>query len=68
MTERILKCPLCEETVPEDHLRAHVESENGQIRNYVLRLIRQSHPEWLGPDGRCPKCWEYYASLSSVLV
>lgn len=34
---------------------------------YLRMLIRNEYPEWVGPDGECKKCEEYYDSLLDVV-
>ncbi len=36
MTERSGKCPLCEEVLPLSLLRSHIESEQEDIRAYIV--------------------------------
>jgi len=56
-------CPLCEEVLPLSLLSQHVESEQKNIRRYVLEQIKKAHPTWVAKDGACPKCWDYYRKL-----
>ncbi len=34
---------------------------------FVLDSIRYDHPEWIDKKGDCPKCNEYYESLSDLV-
>ncbi len=35
---------------------------------FVLDSIRFDHPEWVDKEGDCPKCNEYYESLSELVT
>lgn len=35
---------------------------------FVLDSIRYDHPEWVDKEGDCPKCDEYYESLSDIVI
>lgn len=35
---------------------------------FVLDSIRIEHPEWVDEEGGCPKCNEYYESLSDIVI
>ncbi len=59
----LVSCPLCGEPVAREELQAHVRADSEEIREYVLSVIRTSHPEWIGSDGSCAKCWESYRNL-----
>jgi len=51
----IYTCPVCEEKIERelpvfmDHTERHIVDE-----------IKKKHPEWVGGDGICKKCLEYY--------
>ena len=60
---RDVACPLCGDLVPAEDLRAHLRTDDDEIRNYVLSLIRTNHPQWVESDGTCAKCVEYYRRL-----
>lgn len=34
---------------------------------WLLKIIILEHPEWVEEDGACPKCTEYYESLTDNL-
>jgi len=34
---------------------------------WILKIIILEHPEWVEEDGACPKCTEYYESLTDNL-
>ena len=34
---------------------------------WILKIIILGHPEWVEEDGACPKCTEYYESLTDNL-
>ena len=59
----LVSCPLCGEPVAREELQAHVRADSEEIREYVLSVIRTNHPEWIGSDGSCGKCWESYRNL-----
>ena len=52
------KCPICGELIDRKVLPTHIAAEE-----YVLKQIRETHPEWVASDGACPKCWENYKKL-----
>ena len=60
-------CPICGESVETRELRRHINSDEQEIRNYTLDLIKSSHADWVEENGACPKCWEYYKSLGSLI-
>ena len=60
----MVKCVLCGEVVSADQLKAHLEEDNEEIRDYVLSVIRKNNPNWVAEDGSCAKCWEHYRNLS----
>lgn len=35
---------------------------------FLLDTIRAEHPEWINEHGECPKCEEYYESLSDIVM
>ena len=35
---------------------------------FVLDSIRFDHPDWIDEEGDCPKCNEYYESLSELVT
>jgi len=35
---------------------------------FLLDTIRAEHPEWIDEYGECPKCQEYYESLSDIVL
>ncbi len=35
---------------------------------FLLDTIRAEHPEWINEQGECPKCQEYYESLSDIVM
>ncbi len=37
-----------------------------EFEQYVLNVIEEEHPEWVEPDGSCPRCVHYYQSLDHV--
>ncbi len=30
---------------------------------YIIKRIREEHPDWVEEDGACPKCVEHYRNL-----
>lgn len=63
MMEQREACPMCEQVLPLSLLRVHIESEEKDIRGYIMEQIKKAHPKWVKDDGACPKCWEYYREL-----
>ena len=57
------QCPMCEQELPVSLLGSHIESEQKDIRGYIMEQIKKAHPKWVEKDGACPKCWEYYRKL-----
>ena len=58
------RCPLCGDTFRDPGgLASHINSERAEIRNYIVQLIKKTHPKWVAMDGSCPKCWTYYRNL-----
>ncbi len=51
-------CPRCGRYISGPNLLAHAKAEE-----YLIGLIGQDHPEWVGPDGACSPCVGYYQSL-----
>ncbi len=51
-------CPICGEHIDRKGLPTHIAAEE-----YVLKKIRDTHPDWVKSDGACPKCWEAYRNL-----
>lgn len=54
---------MCDQDLPVSLLRSHIESEQKDIRGYIMEQIKKAHPKWVEKDGACPKCWEYYRKL-----
>jgi hypothetical protein len=40
-------------------LLAHAKAEE-----YLIGLIKRDHPEWVRPNGTCPRCNIYYRLLA----
>lgn len=53
------RCPRCGKTIEAPLLLAHAKAEE-----YLIELIKRDHPEWVRPDGRCPRCNIYYRLLA----
>jgi hypothetical protein len=37
------------------------------MRNEIMVEIRNGHPDWLGQDGACKRCWESYRGVVRVV-
>ena len=48
---------------PTDHNRDEAEQD---LRAFLLRAVRQEHPEWIRADGHCPECREYQQKISHL--
>lgn len=44
-------CPICGDLVEEELLCLHFERER-----WLVRRIKEKHPEWVEEDGACPRC------------
>lgn len=53
------RCPRCGKDIPAPMLLAHAKAEE-----YLIELIQRDHPEWVQPDGTCPRCKFYYRVLA----
>ena len=51
-------CPRCGRDISGPNMLAHAKAEE-----YLIGLIGQDHPEWIGSDGACIRCVGYYQSL-----
>jgi len=48
-------CPTCGKHIPRDLLIIIPHTEE-----HIVEVIKKEHPEWIGQDGICKKCYEYY--------
>ena len=51
-------CPICNKELDQPIVDTCIEAYN-----YVIKRIKQEHPDWVEKDGACPKCIEYYKNL-----
>ncbi|MCK5178139.1 MAG: hypothetical protein KAR32_01305, partial [Candidatus Omnitrophica bacterium] len=51
------KCSVCGEHLKDD-LLVYVD----HTEEHIIEEIRAHHPDWVGKDGACKKCLEYYRS------
>ena len=58
MDEDKKMCPICQKKV--DSFSAEVCHE---AKEYIMKRIKDDHPEWVEKDGLCPKCMDYYEKL-----
>ena len=58
MEDKQYKCQICGRMVHEKHALAHAKAEE-----YLIRLIRNDHPQWHEDETSCPKCIAYYRDL-----
>ena len=61
--KKTLTCKICGHEIAEEYLHKHQESENKEIIDYTITMIKDSNPNWMETDGTCQKCWDYYKSL-----
>ena len=52
-------CLRCGKDIQVPMLLAHAKAEE-----YFIELIKGDHPEWVQPDGTCPRCTLYYRVLA----
>jgi hypothetical protein len=38
-----------------------------ELEQQIHEDLRAQHPEWVAPDGKCPKCDEHEARLKELL-
>lgn len=55
---RIYKCQICDRAIHEEHALEHIKTEE-----YLIELIRKSHPQWHHKEPTCRECIEYYRKL-----
>ncbi len=48
-------CPVCGRAMPYD-----ISSIKPHTEEHIMEVIKRDHPEWVGAQGVCPKCVEYY--------
>ena len=53
----------CGDELPEEELTSHAQSENSEIIEYTIKMIRASNPDWVEENGACQKCWDHYKNL-----
>lgn len=41
---------------------------NQIAEKFILDTIQNDHPDWVDQNGECPKCDEYYESLSDIVT
>lgn len=48
-------CQTCDKTMSRDLsiIIPHTET-------HIIDVIKRKHPEWVGTDGICKRCYEYY--------
>ncbi|MFA5096915.1 MAG: hypothetical protein WC478_06205 [Candidatus Omnitrophota bacterium] len=51
-------CPLC-----KLEKSANIVDICVSAHQYIIRRIKDDHPDWVEEDGACPKCVEYYRNL-----
>ena len=37
-----------------------------ELERWLLSEIKREHPNWVEPDGGCPKCHAYYERLGTL--
>lgn len=52
------RCQICERDIDDFVSIAHIKAEE-----YLIELIRKSHPEWKADKKTCLKCIDYYRKL-----
>jgi hypothetical protein len=38
-----------------------------ELQEQIHRDLLAQHPEWIGPDGSCPKCDDYDRRLAEII-
>lgn len=51
-------CPLCKQEKSPTVVNTCISAYQ-----YVIKRIKDDHPDWIEKDGACPKCLEYYSNL-----
>ena len=51
-------CPVCKKEMEESIVDVCTTAYE-----YIIEKIKQEHPDWVGKDGACPKCIDYYRQL-----
>lgn len=54
-------CPTCGESFPRDLMVIIPHTEE-----HIIKVIAAKHPDWVGSDGICSKCLEYFKSQMSM--
>jgi hypothetical protein len=37
-----------------------------ELEKQIYKDLRRQHPEWVGPNGKCPECDEHEARLKEI--
>lgn len=53
-------CPLCLREVPEEIYAFH-----RALDRLVIEMLQAQHPEWVGKDGACHECVDYYRRMAA---
>lgn len=48
-------CPICNKELPRE-LRVIIP----HTERHIIDTIKEEHPEWVGTNGVCKKCYDYY--------
>lgn len=51
-------CPICKKQ--KEDLIVNICTD---AYKFVIKRIKEGHPDWIEEDGACPKCIEYYKKL-----
>lgn len=52
---------------PENRSNAPVSHDLSQLGEILEQAIRHQHPEWIDPNGACPKCASYVYELADEM-
>ena len=50
-------CPTCGKSIPRELMCIIPHTEE-----HIIDEIKKKHPDWIGKDGICKRCYEYFKS------
>lgn len=48
--------------------RVSKEDNSENIKHFTMKFIARSYPEWVKPDGSCPRCENFYENELDTIV